>query len=128
MPHRLRLEGDRQRAAILPMLFEIEQHQPAREQLVEQRAPALVAGENLVAVEQDQFVRFRAGQHNPVAAKGAIAIDLAVFRHHRAGEGVRIGEDAEGVAHDRETAFAGYVRDGIEGKTLAPVIEARAIR
>jgi hypothetical protein len=30
MPHRFRLERNRQRAAVGAVLFEIEQHQPAR--------------------------------------------------------------------------------------------------
>ena len=42
MPHRPRLECNRQRPAVGPVMVEIHQHQPAREQLVENRPPALL--------------------------------------------------------------------------------------
>jgi hypothetical protein len=43
--HRLRLEGNPQRAPIHAVMVEIHQHQPAREQQVEQRPPALFGRE-----------------------------------------------------------------------------------
>ena len=109
--HRLWLERDRQRLAVGPVMVEIHQHQPAREQLVEDRAPALLAGENLLAVEQHQFVRVRADQRHGRPAERLVAVHAPVFFHHRAGEGGRIGQHPEGVADDGQARLAGNVRE-----------------
>ena len=123
MPHRLGLEGDRERAAVRAVLVEIKQHQPAREQAVEQGAPALFAGKDPVPVEQHKLVRLGPAQHHRPAAESSVAVNLAVAGDHVGGEGVRIGEHPEGVADDRRPAVARDMGDGRGVEPLAPVRE-----
>ena len=54
--HRPGFERDRKRAPVQPMLLEIEQHQAARKQQVENPSPAVRRGEQLGLVEQHEFV------------------------------------------------------------------------
>ena len=111
MPHRLRLEGDRHHLAIGAVVLEIHQHQPAREQQVEHRAPALFGREHLVAIEQHQLVRVGAEHDDRWPAERVVAIDRAVGRHHPLRESERILEHLEGVAEERQPVFAGNPRD-----------------
>ena len=78
--HRPGLEGDRERAPVQAMLFEIEQHQPARKQQAENRSPAMGRGEQLGLVEQHQFVGLGPEQRDAGLAEHVAAIDQAVFR------------------------------------------------
>ena len=89
------------------MVIEIEQHQAAREQLVEDRAPALLGREIAVAVEQHQLVRIRADHGDLPAAEGLGAIYVAVLLDHAPGETVWIGQHAESVADQRQAPVAG---------------------
>ena len=122
VPHRFGLERDRKRTAVDPVMIEIHQHQPAREQLVEHRAPALFGTEDLVLVEQQQLVRLGPDQRDLPAAEGAVLVDLAVGLDHPVGKGVRIGEHGEGVADHRPARIARDMRQiGFGQALLAPV-------
>ena len=82
--HRLRLERNRQRAAMHPMLFEIHEHQAAWKQLIERRPPALLGRKYLVAVEQHQFVRVGPEQHHRSPSGKAVPMHRSVIRMHLA--------------------------------------------
>ena len=77
--HRPRLERDRQRAAVQAVLFEIQQHQPARKQQAEDRSPASVEENWLRLVEQHQLVGIGPEQHEAGLAEQMAAIDQTVF-------------------------------------------------
>ena len=122
MPHRLGLEGDRKRAAIDPVMLEIDQHQAPREELVEHRSPALLTGEDLVLVEQKQLVGLGADQRDLPSAERAVLVNLAVGLDHPVCKGVRIGEHREGVADDGPARLARDMRQiGVAQAQFAPV-------
>ncbi len=113
MPHRAGLEGDRQRAAIGAVMIEIEQHQPAREQLVENRSPALFGAEDLVAVHQQHLVGLGTDQRHVPATEGPVLVHTAVFFDHAPRLAMRVGQHLEGVADDRPPPLARDVRERI---------------
>jgi hypothetical protein len=57
--HRRRLESNAQRLPMQAMIVEIHQHQPTREQAVEQKTPSAGRGEVCIAIKQHEFVRLR---------------------------------------------------------------------
>src|SRR3546814_12484257 len=73
--HRLGLERDREYLAVGAVLFEIHQHEPAREEQVEHRPPALFGREDFLAVEHDQLVRFGPVERDAAPADAVVAID-----------------------------------------------------
>ena len=101
MLHRLGLEGDAQCFAMDAMLFEIHQHQPAREQQFQHRIPAQFARKNLVLVEQDHLVGFRADHRNAPAAEILAAHDAAMLLEQFAAAAERVGEELQ-RAQDRK--------------------------
>ena len=107
MPHRAGLERDRQRAAISAVMVEIDQHQTAREQLVENRSPALFGAEDLVAVHQQHLVGLGPDQRDIPATKGLVLVNAAVFFDHAPRLPMRVGEHLEGVADDRPASLTG---------------------
>ena len=109
MAHWLRLERDGERTAINPVVIKIDEHKPAREQLIQHGSPTLLAGENLVLVEQDQLVCLSADQRNVPAAKGPDLVDLAIGLNHALGEGMGVGQLRERVAYERISRLAGDV-------------------
>src|SRR3546814_10631755 len=76
-------------------MVEIHQHQPTREQLVEDRTPALLAREYLVAVEQHQFVGIGTDQRHVPPAEGSGLVNRAIRFDHPPGEAVRVGQRSE---------------------------------
>jgi hypothetical protein len=54
--HRPRFESDRQHAPVQAVLVEIEQHQPAGKQFVEDDAPAKRRGKQFLRIEEHQLV------------------------------------------------------------------------
>ena len=98
--HRPALEGDRQRLAMQTVLVEIEQHQTAREQTLQQTIPALHRGEQLRRIEQDEFIRLGAEQRNGPNAEGQSAIHATVLRGPPLHRALGIGEQREGRTHD----------------------------
>ena len=109
MPHWFRLEGNRQRAPVNPVMVKIHQHQAAREQLIQHRPPTLLAGEHLVLVEQHQLIRFGSDQGDIPAAECTCLVDAAICFNHALGKGMRISQHFESVADNRPAAFAGNV-------------------
>ena len=104
--HRFGFERHRQRLPVSAMLLEVHQHQPAREQEVEYRTPALFGAENLVAIEQHQLVRLWPDQRHRSATERLVTIDRAIFGNHRTAERNRIAEHFERVADQRPTILA----------------------
>ena len=90
--HRPRLEGDRQRASMQPVLLEIQQHQPARKQQAEDPAPAERRGELLGLVEQHQFIGLGPEQHEAGLTENMAAIDQPVFGGRSLHLSLRIGQ------------------------------------
>ena len=121
MAHRLGLERHRKRAAIGAVLLEVHQHQPAREQQVEQRPPALFGREDFVAIEQHQLVRFGAEQLDRRVAERAVTIDMPVPGDHLAPEGAGVLQHSEGVADDRQPVITRNMRERLGGNARQPV-------
>ena len=111
--HRPGLEGDRQRAAVQPMLVEIEQHQPARKQPAQDRAPAMGRGEQFALVEQHEFIGFGPEHADAGLAEHPAAIDQAVFRRHPLDLALGVGEYRQRPADHRPALVAGNVRQQI---------------
>ena len=109
MAHWLRLKRDGEGTTVDPVVVKINEHEPARKQLIEHRSPALLAGENLVLVEQDQLVCLSANQRNVPAAEGPYLVDLAIGLNHALGEGMGVGQLRERVAYERISRLAGDV-------------------
>ena len=121
--HRSRLECDRQRAAVSPVVIEIHQHQPTREQPIQYGAPPLFGRKQLFAVEQDQLIGVRPDQRHVPAAKGLVLVDPSIFGDHRLGHAMRIREHFEGIADKRPAFFAWDV-----GKRILIRIALRPMR
>jgi hypothetical protein len=85
---------------------EIHQHQTAREQQIEHRAPALFGGEQLVAVEQHQLVRIRADQRDLPPPEAARAEHRAVAGLHTLPEADWVCQLLERGAHQGPAIFA----------------------
>ncbi len=105
-------------------MVEIEQHQPAGEQAVQHRAPALVAGKDLAAVEQHELVGLGADQRDMPAAHRVDLVDRAVGLEHPLGEGMRIGELGEGVADQRVALLARNMVERTRRQAVAPAFGA----
>ena len=121
--HRSGLEGDRERAPVQAMLVEIEQHQPARKQPAEHDLPAMGRGEQLLLVEQHEFVGFRTKCRDAGFAEHVAAIDRPVFRGHPLDFTLGVREDVKRAADERPTFVAGNMpqRTGLRrGKRAMP--------
>ncbi len=99
MAHRLGLERDRQCLAVDAMLFEIHQHQAAREQQFQHRIPAQFAGKDPVLVEQYKLVGFGPDQADTPATEILAADDRAILFKDRAAAAQRVGQKAQGAQH-----------------------------
>ena len=126
MPHRLGLERDRQRPAIDPVRLEIDQHQPAREQLIERRTPALLARKQLVAIEQQQFVGIGPDQRDLVDPERARSDYVSVSRVHPLAVADRVRHQRQRGPEYRNPGLTGNVRERIGGELLAPMGEFRS--
>ena len=122
MPHRPRLERNRQRAAVGPVMVEIDQHQSAGEKLVEHRTPTLFGGEQLVPVEQHQLVRIGPDQADIPPPERPVLVDRTVGGIHPLRKGVRIGQHLEGVADQRPAPLARDMVQRVRWQLLAPVL------
>src|SRR5208282_6477873 len=72
--HRPRFECDRQGLAVQPVLVEIEQRQAARKKALEHFVQAVLRGENLRLIEQDEFVRLWPQKRDAAEAERARAV------------------------------------------------------
>ena len=123
--HWARFERHRQSAAVQPMLFEIEQHQPARKQQAENAAPAERRGELLGLVEQHQLVGIGPEQHEAGLAEQMAAIDQAVFPGLPFDLPLGVGEHFQRLADQRPALVARNMRqritprrgEGIDGRS-----------
>src|ERR1700761_2379401 len=101
------------------MLVEIEQHQPAWKQATKQNFPTERRRKQLVAVEQNKLVGFRAEQRNVALSERMIAKNRAVALGPPLDETLRIGEQNQGVADERPAIIAGNMRKHARGSRLA---------
>src|SRR5690606_37408017 len=120
--HRFGFEGDRQRLAIGAMLFEIHQHQSAREEQVENRTPTLFGRENLLAIEHHQLIGVRSVKRNAASAKAVVAINMAIFYDHAPREGRIVAKLVKRVAEDRQTILAGNMIERAVGVARQPML------
>ena len=104
--HRRGLEGDAERLAMQAMLVEVHQHQPAREDLVENHAPAAGGGEILLPVEQNQLVGLGPEQGDAAKAEHAAAEHRAVLGVHGFDGADGIPQHGQRVADDRPAVLA----------------------
>src|ERR1700722_16512038 len=110
------------------MFVEIKQHQSARKQPAQNRAPAIGGGEKPVLVEQQKFVRFGPEHGDAGFAEDAGAIDQAMLRRHPLALALGGGEDRERPADHGPAFITRYMRqrmtmrwlqrDGGENRTL----------
>ena len=87
-------------------MIEIHQHQPAREQQVEHRPPALLVGKQLIPVEQHQLVGLRPDQRNRRIAERISAEHLAVGVDHMLAVRRRVAQHAERGTDNRRAVLA----------------------
>src|SRR3546814_4300078 len=104
LAHRLGLERDREYLAVGAVLFEIHQHEPAREEQVEHRPPALFGREDFLTVEHDQLVRFGPVERDAAPAEAVVAIDAAIFGDHAASESGVVAQLFERIAELRRAS------------------------
>ena len=116
--HRPGLECDRQGLAMQTMLVEIEQHQPAREKPLEQNIPAVLRGENLRLIEEDELVRLRPQKRDVAAAEGSRAVDAAEAGGHALDLALRIREQRERRTDHRPAVRAGNVSEQFERRLV----------
>src|SRR5215467_1732217 len=95
------------------MLLEIHQHQPARKQAVEQKAPTERRGEVLVTIEQHELVGFGPQHRDAPDAEQGFAVDGAVLLVHLLGVAHWIPKCSEGIADNRPAVFAWNVGERI---------------
>ena len=108
--HRPGFECHRQCAPMQAVLVEIKQHQPARKKPAEDDIPAETRRENLLRIEQNEFVRLGTKHRDVAKAEGAAAVDQAVALRPPLDKAFWVGEKRQGVAEDRPTIVAGNVR------------------
>jgi hypothetical protein len=114
--HRVRLEGDRQRAPVQAVLVEIEQHQSAWKKLVEHDAPSERGREHLLRIEEHQFVGLRTKHGHVGMAEGPGAVDHAEALHAPLYEPPVVGDNRERMADERPTVIAGNLRKRCTGR------------
>src|SRR5262245_34448752 len=95
------------------MLLKVHQHQPTREEAVEQKTPTARRGKILVAIKQNQLVGLWSEQGDAAYAEKMVAIDRAVLAVHLRDMADRILEGGKGIADDRPAVFAGEMRQPV---------------
>jgi hypothetical protein len=120
-PHRVRLEGDGQHAPVNAVLVEIEQHQPAGKQLVEDDAPPERGRELLLRIKEHQLVGFGSEHGDVGMAKRAATVNHAVALHAPLDEPPVVGDDRQRVADERPAVVAGNVRKQSASRTCGAI-------
>src|SRR5215469_2368210 len=98
------------------VLVEIEEHQAARKQQVENATPPERRGEQPLRVQQHQLVGVGTKQGNVGLAKGMAADDKPMTLHHPLDESLRIRKYLEGIADDRPAIVAWDVAERFAGR------------
>ena len=109
--HRLWLERDAKRASVHAVMVEIHQHQPAREQQIQDRTPALFGREKLLAVKQQKLIRLCTHKRDRRIAKSVGAENLAISVDHMRAISRRIAQHAECCADNRRAILARNMRE-----------------
>ena len=111
--HRPGFERHRQRPAMQAVLVEVEQHQAARKQQIQNPAPAERRGEQLGLIEQHQLVGLRSEEGEAGFAEDVAAIEQAVFGGRALHLPLGIGEHVERLADEGPALVAGNMRQRI---------------